>query len=267
MRNTQFTRTLNQKLKTLIVVCLLMFAMSGMAAERNIYQIKIYSLENAQQEQVVDNYLKEAFIPATHRAGISKVGVFKPVNDDENAGKLIYVFIPFNSIDEFEKLESKLSEDKQYQKDGSEYINAAFDNAPYARIESVLLRAFKSMPEFGVPEHSTPPSERIYELRSYQGATEKYYQKKVEMFTDGGESQLFMDLGFQPIFFGEVISGAMMPNLMYFTTFENKEAQTKLWDTFRSAPLWQTLKADKQYANTVSHIDKYYLHPTDYSDL
>lgn len=260
-------RTLNQKLKTLIVVCLLLFTMSTMAAERNIYQIKIYSLENAQQEQGLDKYLKEAFIPAMHRAGISKVGVFKPVEEDENVGKLIYVFIPFKSIDEFEKLESKLSGDEQYQKEGSDYINAAFDNAPYARIESVLLRAFKAMPEFGVPKHSTSPSERIYELRSYQGTTEKYYQKKVQMFNDGGETQLFIDLGFQPIFFGEVISGKMMPNLMYLTTFKNKESQIKLWDAFMIAPLWQTLKADKQYAHTVSHIDKYYLHPTDYSDL
>ncbi|WP_159517766.1 NIPSNAP family protein [Sunxiuqinia indica] len=267
MRNTQSKKTLNQTLKTLTVVCLLMFSVSGMAAKRSIYQIKIYTLENAQQEQGLDKYLKEAFIPAMHRAGISRVGVFKPVEEDENAGKLMYVFIPFKSIGEFEKLESKLSSDKQYQADGSDYINAAFDHAPYARIESVLLRAFKSMPEFGVPTHSTPPSERIYELRSYQGATEKYYQKKVEMFTDGGESQLFIDLGFQPIFFGEVISGPVMPNLMYLTTFENKEAQTKRWDAFQVAPLWQTLKADKQYAHTVSHIDKSYLHPTDYSDL
>ncbi len=267
MKNKGFINTLSRNNTALFIIGLLMLTISGVAAERNIYQIKIYNLENAQQEQGLDKYLKDAFIPAMHRAGISKVGVFKPVEEHENAGKLVYVFIPFKSIDEFEKLEPKLSKDKKYQKDGSDYIDATYDNAPYARIESILLRAFKTMPEFGVPKHSTPPSERIYELRSYQGATEKYYQKKVQMFTDGGESQLFMDLGFQPIFFGEVISGAMMPNLMYLTTFENKEAHTKLWDAFRIAPLWQTLKADKQYANTVSHIDKYYLHPTNYSDL
>ncbi len=115
MKTKQFMASLNHKLKILTVVCLLMFSISGMAAKRNIYQIKIYTLENAQQEQGIDKYLKEAFIPAMHRAGISKGGVFKPVEEDENAGKLMCVFIPFKSIDEFEKLESKLSEDRQYK--------------------------------------------------------------------------------------------------------------------------------------------------------
>ena len=87
------------------------------------------------------------------------------------------------------------------------------------------------------------------------------------MFTDGGESKIFMDLGFQPVFFGEVISGPDMPNLMYLTTFENSASQEEHWNAFRNHPDWAILKADEQYLNTVSHTDKFYLHPTDYSDL
>ena len=45
------------------------------------------------------------------------------------------------------------------------------------------------------------------------------------------------------------------------------EAQDVLWDKFRNAPAWDKLKADKQYEHTVSKIDKFMLHPTDYSDL
>ncbi len=123
------------------------------------------------------------------------------------------------------------------------------------------------MPEYGVPTHTSPVNERIYELRSYQGATEKFYEKKVEMFNDGGETKLFMDLGFQPIFFGEVISGSVMPNLMYLTTFESRESQDDHWDAFRSSAVWDALKKDEQYKNTVSHIDKFLLYPTEYSDL
>lgn len=123
------------------------------------------------------------------------------------------------------------------------------------------------MPAYGVPKHSTPRSEQIYELRSYEGPTEKLYEKKVEMFTDAGESKIFMDLGFQPVFFGEVISGATMPNLMYLTTFENKASQDKHWDAFRVAPAWLELKKDTQYENTVSKNVKVFLHPTDYSGL
>jgi hypothetical protein len=180
---------------------------------------------------------------------------------------LIYVFIPFKSLVEFEQLEINLKLDKEYLQHGKDYIDASHDNAPYVRIESILLRSFQSMEKYGVPKHTSPPSERIYELRSYQAATEKLYEKKVEMFNSGGESKIFVDLGFQPIFFGEVISGPSIPNLMYLTTFENKTAHENRWNAFRDSPDWLLLKEDKQYDNTVSKIEKFYLYPTDYSEL
>lgn len=267
MKNNRLTKTLSQRLTNIFIICLFVAAVSAQAIARDIYQIKIYTLENEKQEAQMDNYLKDAFIPALHRAGIKSVGVFKPVEDGDMSGKLIYVLIPFKSISQFEKLGSVLSKDQKYQIDGSDYIDAAHDDAPYARIESTLLRSFKTMPEYGIPTHKTPSSEQIYELRSYQGATEKLYEKKVEMFTDGGESNIFMDLGFQPIFFGEVISGSAMPNLMYLTTFESKASQDEHWNAFSTAPAWLELKADQQYKNTVSKSEKFYLHPAEYSDL
>lgn len=267
MKYNRFFNTVDQKLAGLAVICFLVVATVCQAGDRDIYQIKVYSLENDQQGLRMDRFLEEAYLPALHRAGISQVGVFEPVEDAPMAGKLIYVFIPFESIDQFEQLGAVLSGDEEFLEAGSDYIDAAYDDAPYIRIESILLRAFKSMPEYGIPTHTTPPSERIYELRSYQGATEKLYEKKVEMFTDGGESEIFLDLGFQPIFFGEVISGSIMPNLMYLTTFENEASRQEHWDTFKNSPNWRTLKADEQYKNTVSKNEKFYLHPTDYSDL
>ena len=90
-----------------------------MAKARDIYQIKIYSIENEQQEQRMDKFLKDAYIPAMHRAGISNIGVFKPVEEDEHAGKLVYVLVPFKSISQFEKIESVLNKDEKYLKDGS----------------------------------------------------------------------------------------------------------------------------------------------------
>ena len=267
MKSNRFFNTIHQKLTGLAVLCVLVASAACQAGDRDIYQIRIYNLDDAEQGRRMENFLKDAYLPALHRAGISHVGVFEPVEDAEMAGKLIYVFIPFESIDQFEQLERVLSRDKEFLEDGSDYIDAAYDDAPYIRIESTLLRAFKSMPDYGIPAHPTPAAERIYELRSYQGATEKLYEKKVEMFTDGGESEIFMDLGFQPIFFGEVISGSIMPNLMYLTTFENEASQEEHWNAFRTSPDWRSLKADEQYRNTVSKSEKFYLHPTDYSDL
>lgn len=215
----------------------------------------------------MDAYLENAYIPAMHRAGIQHIGVFKPLEMDPLHAKRIFVLIPFEDINQFEEIERTLSKDNIHLSAGSDYINAVHDDPPYVRIESILLRTFKDMPNYRVPEHNTPPSERIYELRSYQGATEKKYEKKVEMFNEGGEAGLFITLGFQPVFFGEVISGPDMPNLMYLTTFEDKESQDEHWNAFRESPVWKLLKSDPQYSNTVSHIDKYLVYPTEYSDL
>ena len=248
-------------------LCCFSIFLSCETNERDFYQIKIYNLETDQQERRMDHYLQNAYIPALNRIGMKNIGVFKPIEKSDTESKLIYVFIPFKSLIQFEQLEENLRSDKEYLEDGKDYITAAHDNAPYVRIENIILRSFQSMTQYGIPTHKSPPSERIYELRSYQAATEKLYEKKVEMFNAGGESKIFIDLGFQPIFFGEVISGSSMPNLMYLTTFENKASQEKHWDAFRNSPDWLTLKSDEQYNNTVSKSEKFYLYPTDYSQF
>src|SRR5918993_5666000 len=79
----------------------------GYDVKRNYYEIKIYHLATPAQGQKVDRYLKEAFIPAMHRAGISKIGVFRPVADSL-VEKFIYVFIPYNSFEQFDQISSLL---------------------------------------------------------------------------------------------------------------------------------------------------------------
>ncbi len=75
---------------------MLALSLSAIAAppKREFYEIKIYHLKDKTQETSVENYLKDAYIPAAHRAGIKDVGVFKPVPTDTMSGKLIYVFTP-----------------------------------------------------------------------------------------------------------------------------------------------------------------------------
>ncbi len=242
------------------------FASLGSAA-RDYYQIKIYTIKDKTQESTVDTYLKDAYIPALHRAGIKTVGVFKPIESNENFGKKIFVLIPLKNLEDIEKLESITQKDKKYIEAGAAYINATHDKAPFERIESVLLKAFEKHPDFFIPKYSSSKSDQIFELRSYQGATEKMWRKKVEMFNEGGECALFDKLGFNAVFYGEVISGADMPNLMYMTSFENTESNQEHWNAFRNHPDWKELSGKEEYKNTVSHIDKWLCHPTDYSDI
>ncbi len=254
-------------IKTIFFVFILTFSFSTLSA-RDYYQITVYNVKNQAQGAAVENYLKDAYLPALHRAGIKKIGVFKPISaDTASFGKKIFVFIPLKKLDQIEKIEAGLAKDNDYQKAGAAYINAAYNNPPYVRIESVLLKAFAEQPEFFAPKFNTPKCEQIFELRSYESATEKIYRKKVEMFNEGGEVALFKKLEFNAVFYGDVISGSAMPNLIYMTSYENMKSNEEHWKTFRDHPEWKKMSGLEEYKNTVSRIDKWMLHPTDYSDI
>ncbi|PTS97137.1 NIPSNAP family containing protein [Pedobacter sp. HMWF019] len=261
-------------LKTFIYGLMLLPFLSSLSSSaqktRDLYQIKIYHLKSVDQEKQLDAYLKNAYLPALHRIKFNKIGVFKPVISEEqavNAERLVYVFIPFKSWSDVVNLEQKLAKDQRYITDGNEYLNAAYNNAPFDRIESILLMAFEGAPRFDLPQLKSPAKERVYELRSYEGPTEKYYENKVSMFNKGDEIGLFKRLGFNAIFYAEVISGARMPNLMYLTAFENKADRESHWKTFSADAYWKKLSAMPEYQHNVSRNDTKFLYPADYSDI
>jgi hypothetical protein len=202
-----------------------------------------------------------------HKAGIKKVGVFKPIANDTAADKLIYVFIPFKTLDEWVKLEATLDKDAAFKTAGKSYLEAMHNDAPYERMESILLEAFSEMGQFASPSLKSAKGERVYELRSYEGPTEKIYENKVDMFNKGGEVGLFKRLGFNAVFYGKVLSGSHMPNLMYMTTFENMESRDEHWKTFGEDAQWKELSSRPEYQNNVSHADIILMRPAEYSDI
>tara|TARA_R110002049_G_scaffold9962_2_gene49688 strand:+ start:73293 stop:74105 length:813 start_codon:yes stop_codon:yes gene_type:complete len=235
-------------------------------SNQEYYQLKIYTFENEDQEKVTDTYLKNAYLPGLKKLGIQNVGVFKPVPNDKDTIQKTYVLMPFKTVNQFLFLKENLSKDTTYLKAGNSYINAPHDQTPYKRIESIVLKAFADMPIMRPSALNSPRSERIYELRSYESPTEQYHKNKVTMFNEGGEVKLFDQLDFNAVFYGEVISGAKMPNLMYMTTFANQESRDAHWKSFGNAPEWKTLSEEPKYKNNVSHIDISFLYPTEYSD-
>jgi hypothetical protein len=236
---------------------------SAQEQKREFYQIKIYSLETNEQIEMTDNYLKDAFLPALKKQNIRNVGVFKPRIDSIPK---IYVLIPFSSLTQFENLDHKLEKDENYLANAAGYINSSHDKPAYQRIESILLKAFIDMPIMQASPLNGKRKDRIYELRSYESPSETYFQNKVDMFNAGGEVNLFKQLGFNAVFYGEVISGPKMPNLMYMTTFANQESRDAHWKEFVDAPEWKELISMSKYDNNVSHIDITFLYPTEYSD-
>jgi hypothetical protein len=233
---------------------------------REYYQVSIYHFENAEQEKMLDDYLQQALLPALHRMKLKNIGTFKPIANDTAKDKALYVLLPMKNIQMSIDLTAKLNEDEAYQQAGSSYINAAFKNPPYARMEIILLRAFANAPLLQTPALTAPKNERVYELRSYESATEKIHLNKVQMFNEGDEIGLFKRLNFNAVFYGQVIAGSKMPNLMYMTSFENMDARNAHWKTFSSDPQWKQLSSLPEYQNNVSHMDITFLRPTVYSD-
>ncbi len=241
------------------------------APKQEFYQLKIYHLKDQQQEDRLDKFLKDAYLPALHRAGVAKVGVFKPAADQANpsaapAEKLVYVFIPFKAADQVFKVEEKLKKDKTYATAGQEYLEAAFNNPVYQRIEVVLMQAFTGMPLFSAPKLNGTPADRIYELRSYEAASEKLHENKVAMFNNG-EMEIFSRLGFNPVFYAQVKAGSKMPNLMYMTSFDNIASREEKWKAFGADPAWKKMVSAPEYANNFLRADIYLLHPTAYSEI
>ncbi len=251
------------KIKFALTVALVAIASFNLVAQSAYYyQLKIYHFKSKAQEIVIDSYLKDAYLPALHRKGINSVGVFKPILTD-TADRLIYVYIPLKRLSMLENL-SELAKDQQYLKAGGDYLGSAYNAPPYNRIESILLKAFSVMPVPALPKLGGPKGDRVYELRSYEAATEQLSLNKIEMFNDY-EVAIFSKLNFNAVFYAQVISGSRMPNLMYLTTFNNKADRDQHWKDF--GPAYKKIKDLPQYQNNVSKNITLFLYPTDYSDF
>jgi hypothetical protein len=261
-------KTISGTMAALLLFMSVTFNVFGAApATQMYYEVKIYRVDKPEQAATIENYLKEAFIPALHKFGISTVGVFKPVEADTAFGRFVYVFIPYKTADQYAMLVTALENDQTYQKAGKDFLDAPYNNPPFSRYESVFLKAFKNMPVFRIPSYTTPKSERIYELRSYESATEAKAAKKIEMFNDGGEIGIFEKVGSNAVFYGQVLFGSRKPRLMYMTTYADMKSHDEHWTAFRNSAEWKALSGKEEYKNTTSKTNPYLLHPTEYSDF
>ena len=230
------------------------------------YQITVYHFSNSAQQDLIEQYLKEAYLPALHRQQIKNIGVFTCIANDTAADKRLYVIIPIRSLQQVITLNENLNQDADYQANGKLYLDAPYNKPPYTRLENILLKAFPLAPFMNLPKLSSPISERIYELRSYESATENIFKNKVQMFNEGGEITLFKRLNFNAVFYASVIAGSQMPNLMYMTSYENKADRDEHWKNFSASPEWKIVSVMPEYQNNVSKNEQIFLHTTSYSD-
>lgn len=227
------------------------------------YELRVYSLKNIEQQKIVEDYWKDIAIPALNSLGVKHVGVFNEFKPD--AQTRLFVLIQFNSLNHFSTVTDSFDSDAKLQTKGAAYLNAPAAAPAYERIESSLLKAFVHMPHLEAPENKP----RIFELRQYQSATEAAGKKKIEMFNDEGEIDVFKRLGFKPVFWGETVIGPQRPNLTYMITFDDLEAKSAHWKAFGSDPEWKKISAMPEYADAllVSKITSTMLVPTVYSQI
>lgn len=230
---------------------------------RMYYELRTYTLKDADQLSLVEDYLERAAIPALNRLGIENIGVFTELKPSGQS--IVIVLIPYQSLHEFETINDRLEQDKLYLTEGASYLNAPATKPAYERIQSSLLKAFKNMPGIELP----PKDKRIFELRRYEHASEAAGTKKREMFNDAGEIEIFKRLGFKPVFFGETIIGEARPNLIYMVTFDDMAARDQHWKSFGADPEWKKISAIPEYADSklVSKITSTFLQPAEYSQI
>ncbi|MCC5931238.1 MAG: NIPSNAP family protein [Cyclobacteriaceae bacterium] len=231
---------------------------------RHFFEWIHYELPRGNHKNRVQNYYKNAAIPALNRMGIQPVGLFSVAYGPSQPS--LYVLIPHKSMESVLSWQARLMQDQTYMKDSRDYLDAGLSEPAFMRKEHSLFRAFKDLPTIEIP-HDLRESSRVFELRIYESHTYPKGQKKIDMFNEGGEIAIFKKTGLSPVFFGEALMGSMMPNLTYMLVFKNMQERDKNWDRFRTDPDWIKLRDDPQYADTVSNITDIILRPVDGSQL
>lgn len=229
---------------------------------REYYELRQYHLRRGPQQEGFDKFYRDAAIPALNRAGVEHVGVFTIAVGPESP--TMYVLLPHKTIESLLTVTDRLMADTVYLKAGADFINAPATSPSYVRVESSLMVAFRGMPKLEAPQMSS----RLFELRTYESHSKKANKKKIEMF-ERGEIDIFRRNGLQPVFFGETLIGARMPNLTYMLVFENQAAHDKHWAAFVADPDWKKLSHTPGYTDSeiVCNISNVFLRPASYSQI
>ena len=257
-------------MKYLILFISTIISITGFAQgnknEKDFYEMRIYEYHSSDQQMVIDGFVANALIPYLHSKKVGKIGAFTARANDTSKVKKIFILIPYKKLADIPHINKSMFTDKEVMTKGDTYLNATSENPAYDRMTSIIMEGFRFSPILTPPVLTGSISEKVYELRSYESASEKKYWKKVEMFNEGGEIPLFARLGFNAVFYAEVISGPSMPNLMYMTSFESMASREDHWKAFSSDPAWKQLSAMKEYEKTVSKNTITFLKATTYSE-
>ncbi len=240
---------------------------------RQLFELRTYLLR-ADKQPLLDAYFSKALIPALNRLGVKSVGAFSEIpvpptgTPQPTTPPLFtpaaYLLIPYHSAEQMTAVTAGLWSDATYQQAAAEYLSVPATDAIYDRVESSLYSAIEGLPQLATP--TGKPT--LFNLRIYESHNEAAAKKKIEMFNQG-ELSIFRRVGLTPVFFGEALIGARLPNLTYLLAFQDEAARMTAWNTFRSDPEWKALRAIPEYEDKkiVSKITNKLLTPAEYSQI
>lgn len=220
-------------------------------AAREYFEIRKFTLKRADNQPLLEAYLRDAAIPALNKLGVGQVGVFLPEKPEGAA--VVYVVLRHATLETVAR-SADLLWDAAVQQAGAAYLGVKAEEPVYERVESWLTRGIDGMEAMKLPAKGSG----LYQLRIYESHSEKAAKKKLEMFTIG-ELAIFARCGLNAVFFGETIIGPLMPNLTYMLAFKDAAAKDAAWNTFRADPQWAKLKTtpgftDKEIVSRITNL-------------
>jgi hypothetical protein len=233
---------------------------------RDFYHLRRYHLASGPQVKLCNDFLRDALVPALNRLGISPVGIFTVSIGAQSPS--IYVLMPHASIETLAMIETDLAKDAEYVKTGAAFLNTPANAPAFDRMESSMMQAFEKMPNLVLPAATAAKGPRVFELRTYEGATDQDHKRKVEMM-QSGEGEIFAKLGFEQVFYGDALIGPRLPNLSYMLCFESLADREKKWASFTGSADWKAYSTLPKYAfePIVSNITNVILLPAPYSQI
>ena len=241
-------------------------AQAPAASSREFYQMRRYSLMSGPQLKLTENYFGSALIPALSRMGMGPVGAFKlDIGQDTPA---YYALIPGSSVETLAELDLRLAKDADFMKAAEPFWNATAAAPSFQRVDTSLLVNFQGWPRLTPPASAATKGKRIFQLRTYESPSNAAHMLKVQMF-HSGEIEIFLNAGLHPVFFGDTLIGARMPNLTYMLTFADMAELEARWDVFRNDPAWKKLSTSPRFSadQLVTNIGNLILSPLDCSQV
>ena len=233
---------------------------------RQYYELRTYSLRSGRQSRITGQYVSGALIPALNRLGIAPVGAFNLTFGPDTP--TLYLLLPCERLDTLIDAKLRLRADREFLKAADAFWNAPEDSPAFERVESTLLIAFEGWPQLVVPPPTALHGKRVFQLRTYESASDRDHLRKIRMFHEG-EFDIFQRSGFWRVFFGDALIGPRLPRLTYMLSFSDLKELNDMWAAFFGDPQWKKLTASKEFnfEPIVSNVTNLILTPTEYSQV